>query len=114
MLRIWEATAFARHSREGGSDVQEATSLDGQTFVCQEPRLRGNDELENHASSVTRNTSSIVVTPAIALMMPSSYIVRMPALRASCSSSPIPAWRMTARRSSSLMTMNSMIVVRPW
>src|SRR5690606_3005332 len=67
----------------------------------------------HHASSVTRSTSSIVVSPASALAMPSSYIVRMPDWRAICSSSPMPAWRITARRSSSFITRNSMIVVRP-
>src|SRR5690606_31167729 len=37
----------------------------------------------HQASSVTRSTSSMVVSPASALAMPSSYIVRMPAARAS-------------------------------
>ena len=40
-------------------------------------RIRGHDE--HYASSVTRSTSSIVVSPASALTMPSSYMVRMPA-----------------------------------
>src|SRR5690606_25264538 len=75
--------------------------------ACAHPRRRG------HASSVTRRTSSIVVTPARALAMPSSYMVRMPCRRAICSISPMPAWRMTARRRSSSMTRNSRIVVRP-
>src|SRR3546814_7487165 len=43
----------------------------------------------HHASSVTHSTSSIVVSPASALTMPSSYTVRMPDWRANCSSSPM-------------------------
>src|SRR5690606_4750456 len=40
----------------------------------------------HQASWVTRRTSSMVVSPDRALPIPSSYIVRMPASRASCSS----------------------------
>ncbi len=42
-----------------------------------------------------------------------SYIVRMPASRAMRSISPMPSRRITARRSASFITRNSMMVVRP-
>ena len=82
-----DASGQGRDSRLRGNDGRERR------------RFRGNDKQERikvaahrtHASSVTRSTSSMVVSPRSALAMPTSYIVLIPPWRASFSISSMPA-----------------------